>query len=474
MIGKRARPLALIVLLGLAVAACVRVLDDTPQPQVRPLILPTLAISDVTVVTMREDRAVPHQTILLRGDRILAIGPQATTSVPMDVPVIDGRGLTALPGLWDMHVHVLWTDAEQAVTYSLPFMLRHGIVGVRDMGASAQTLRRARDLYASTRQSLPDLIAAGPLIDGPRSRWSLPVAAPVAMSGEVGAAVEAAKAAGADFIKPYAGLTPALYADLALAARQAGLQLAGHVPNAMSVDAVLAAGQRSIEHLELNLSRSCGKDEPATLSGRWLAAWAGQGFAGRYRVEVDGYRQRNVARCARLMARIAAAPVWWTPTLAVELRDAKGLDRGFVAMATERQQASCRQSSAAIARVPEALRHEVTSMIRADVRALHKAGVKLLAGSDFSNDCIVPVDGLWRELDQFVAAGLTPYEALRTATVEPAAYLDRGGDAGTLEPGKIADILLVRGDPLDSLAALRAVDTVIRKGEVVNRMAVVQ
>lgn len=469
MIGRLSRRAIFALLAGLLVAACVRALAPL-EPQSRPLIQVTLAITPVAVASMTDGRLRPDQTILLRGEQILAIGDAGTLAVPAGVPRIDGRGLTALPGLWDMHAHVLWTDAAHAVAHTLPFMLRHGIVGVRDMGSSLAAVQQGRALMRDAAVLLPDLVAAGPLIDGPRTRWSLPIAAATADDVSVEYAVRQAKAAGVDFIKPYGSLSPAAYRTLARAAAAAGLPIAGHVPNGVGADAALAVGQRSIEHLEVVLSRSCGRDDPAVVSSGWLVAWIGGGFPGRYAYEARARALRAADRCAALLARLAAAPLWWTPTIGLELRDVDVMDQRFRQIASPEQLAGCKTTARQIGRTPPKLHAAAKAAALADLALLHEAGVKLLAGSDFNNDCVIPVDGLFRELKHMVQAGLSPYEALRTATVEPAAYLKRSATAGTLEPGKIADILLVRGNPLVDIDALRNTDTVIRKGTIVNRL----
>jgi predicted amidohydrolase YtcJ len=468
-IVRRLAQAGLAVLAIFFVVSCVRRLTP-PAPVAVPLVLPSLAIIDVAVAPMTGDGRRSGQTILLRGDTILEIGDSARVSVPNGVAIVRGSGLTALPGLWDMHVHALWTDPAFAVQHSLPFLLRHGIVGVRDMGAAPDALATFRQLAQETSAQLPDVVMAGPLVDGPRTRWTLPVAIATAGPETVDGAVAKVKATGADFIKPYGNLDRATYAGLARAAKAAGLPLAGHVPNTLTIDDVLKAGQRSIEHLEVVLSRSCSIDDPAKVTGSWLAAWIGGGYAGRYANEAQARARRDADACRDLLVRVAAAPLWWTPTLSLELRDRDVMDQRFRQIATPAQLAACKATTDQINRAPPAVRQATDAAVLSDVKALHDAGVKLLAGSDFNNDCVIPVDGLFRELANLVRAGLTPYEALRTATVEPAAYLGRSATSGTLEPGKRADILLVRGDPLADIDAIRNTDTVIRGGIVVNRL----
>jgi imidazolonepropionase-like amidohydrolase len=422
----------------------------------------TLAITGVNLVSMEDGRIARGRTILVAGKRIAAIG--AGLRVPPGIKLIDGKGRFAIPGLWDMHVHVL-AEAPNPAAF-LAVMLREGIVGVRDMGSTLEQLRQFRAAPAA-KTPLPELIAAGPVVNGPSTPWSRSIEMHVAKPDEAETVVAQLAAGGAQFVKVYSGLDRASYAAVVAAARRRAVVVAGHLPFALSLDEALNAGQRSIEHMEVHLSKSCGEGDPAKAADRWLAAWIGEGFAGRYRTELALRRGRDAGRCRALLARLASAPLWWTPTLVLDFADATFLDEDFRRFSTTQDVRDCQAFTGKLAAVPPKLRARALRAELQDVALLHSAGVHLLAGTDMPRPCNAPVASLRRELRLMVRAGLTPYQALRTATVEPASYLGRG-DAGTLATGKIADIVLLDRNPLRDIRAVGAVDRVVARGRLVG------
>jgi imidazolonepropionase-like amidohydrolase len=164
---------------------------------------------------------------------------------------------------------------------------------------------------------------------------------------------------------------------------------------------------------------------------------------------------------------MAAAPVWWTPTLTLDFTDGSFRDADFRRFADPGKAGDCDPVAGELAKLPADLRRRALQAELDDVAMIHAAGVHLLAGTDMPSPCSAPVASLRHELALLVRAGLSPYEALRTATVEPAAYLERP-HAGVLEPGAKADIVLLKADPLKDIAAVGAVTGVVRDGVVVD------
>ncbi|MDJ0868447.1 MAG: amidohydrolase family protein [Myxococcota bacterium] len=363
----------LAVALALAAAPGCAESDDAGRP---------LAIERVSVLPMDAARVLADHTVLVRRGRITALGPAAEVAVPWHARRLDGRGGFLLPGLADMHVH-LTAEAE------LGRALDAGITLVRNMRGTPRHLDwRAR----IERGELvgPRLRTAGPYVDGDPPFHS--GSAVVRDAEAARAEVRRQRAAGYDFIKVYGGLSPDAFAGLVAGAHEAGLPLVGHVPDAVGLEAVVAAGLRSIEHAE-ELTHSF--------------VWSGPG------------------RLRALAARMRERELWLCPTL---------------------------HEHAAFA--PAAVHRTRLELIG----ALHAAGVPLLAGTDAEPAALV------HELRQLVAAGLSPYQALRAATIEPARALGLASELGTVEPGKRADLVLLDADPLRDVGAIARVRGVVVRG----------
>jgi imidazolonepropionase-like amidohydrolase len=436
---------------------------EIPGPSAPSPSRPTLAIAHVAVISMRGAAVARDRTILISGGRIAAIG--RNLRIPPGVRTLDGRGRYAIPGLWDMHVRVLSGVSAETTQARLAAMLRAGVVGVRDMGSTLGELRAFRSAPPPPGVAVAEVVAAGSVVNGPATRWSRPNELHVSKPEEAEPAVAELSDAGAQFVKVYSGLDPASYAAVVAAAHRRGLVVAGHLPLSIDLDTAVAAGQRSIEHMEVTLSKSCGSEAPAKAANLWISALAEDGVGARQVEELSLRARRDPARCAAVLRRMAAKPIWWTPTLVLDFADGSFRDGDFLRFADPGKAGDC--DAAEFAKLPAEVRRHALQAELDDVATIHAAGVRLLAGTDMPTPCEVPVASLWRELGLFVRAGLSPYQALRTATVEPAAYLGRP-DAGVLAPGAIADIVLLKANPLKDIAAVRTVGQVVKAGVVVD------
>jgi len=392
-----------------------------------------VAIVDVTVVAMDREGETPHQTVVLRGDRIAAIAP-ASARLADRVKTIDGRGKYLLPGLADMHVHTF--DPRQLALFAT-----EGVTTIRVMWGSPASVG-LRDAIAKENSAAPRLApsiaTAGSIIDGEPPVW--PGSTGVSTPEQATAEVEAQKRAGYDFIKVYAKLSPEAYKAIVGTAARLGMRVIGHVPFAVGLGGVLDAKQSSIEHLDGYV---------------WFAkrddAQVEQDFKGRMRA----WQFTDPAKLATAIARTKAAGTWNCPTLIV-LDRLSNMDRPatlerpenrFVAPGQREQwdpkkdfrMMSWSADDFAAARASTAWNKKL-------VKQLSDAGVGLLAGTDVGNPWLVPGFSLHEELGLLVQSGLTPYQALRAATAAPADYLK--SDAGTIAVGRRADLVLVDADPL--------------------------
>lgn len=409
----------------------------------------TLAIENVAVLPMEREVVLADQTVLVRDGRIVALGPASALAVPADARRIDGRGRYLMPGLADMHVHV-WDEND------LYLFVANGVTTVRNMfGAPLHLDWRAR----IERGELvgPRLYTAGPIIDGAPAVW--PGSTELVDPDEAAGVVAAQKAAGYDFLKPYARLTRECYEALVIAGEEQGLPLMGHVPEALTIADVLEAHQHTIEHMGGWAEAAQRPDSPYRSVDFTTEALAWQ--------EVDAERLASVA------AAVRAAGTWNCPTLVVLQKWQQGDEaRALLARPEMRYVSPFLRAAWApdspsnyLARLPAATtaaaRRSVPAMQRA-VRALRDAGGGILLGTDMGNPCVVAGFAVHEELVNLVAAGLTPFEALRAGTADAARCMGAEEDWGTLAPGRRADLILLEANPLDDVRnAARRVGVVL-------------
>lgn len=425
-----------------------------------------IAIVDVTVAPMTGPATLPGQTVIVRGGRIAAIGPVARVRVPRDAQRIDGRGRTLLPGLADMHMHMTvgTLDAKkpeerEAVLARagefLGMFLDAGVTTIRDMAGGPLTLM-TREAVRSGRIEGPNMLLASPVLE---TRFTLPDMASYAHKVETPdqgrAEVRAALAAGYDFIKVYNQIDPPIYAAILDEARQRGIPVVGHVPFSVGLDGALAAGQKSIEHFR-SYDFALDTRDTSNLPFKRYVGW----------LNTSDARMDSVARAT------AAAGVWNCPTLvtAQALRTDEQLKTYRPGPDADRAPAWLRpelqslELLGAFSNEDRRITQSALAVQQQMIVKLAKAGAPLLIGTDTTALGIVPGWSVHDELKLFVEAGLTPYQALAAATVEPARFLGLSRETGTVEPGKRADLVLVEGDPLSRIEDARNVVGIVLNG----------
>jgi imidazolonepropionase-like amidohydrolase len=411
-----------------------------------------VAVTHVTVIAMNGAAPQPDRTVIVRSGRIARIGPASTERVPSGARVLDGRGRHLIPGLWDMHAHSGRPERD------LGLQLANGITGVRDMGGEAPEnparspgsfsvswprLRALREAIRDGRVRGPRIVAAGVMLDG-APPW--PGTRRVADADEARRAVRTLAAERVDFVKVGTAVGRDAYLALAAEAKRAGLPFAGHVPRGMTALEVGAAGQRSIEHL-MGLPEDC---------------FAPQGPGDP---------------CRGALARLAELGTWQVPTLvawrnrlqrhtpAVRRRPELRLVPELFQRWEAETEAQLRARPAA---TPDTSGDSFDGFRRV-VGAMKAARIPLLAGTDCGNPYTVPGFDLHEELRLLVSAGLSPLEALTTATAAPARFLGLSDDVGTIGPGRRADLVLLEADPLAQIENTRRIASVIMGGAVIDR-----
>lgn len=400
----------------------------------------SIALVNVNVVPFDRERILEGQTVIVRDGRIAQIGPASKVKVPAGALKIDGRGKYLMPGLADMHVHL--SSQPDLASQQLQLFLANGVTTVRNMIGKPEHLElRAR--VAKGELPGPTIYTAGP-----------PLLGNTVPTPEVAERVVVEqKKAGYDLLKVHEGLTPETYAAIVATAKRVGIPFAGHVTATVGLQRALDAQQTSIEHLDGYVQAMVADDSPVKPTGS-------QVVLGPVLQHIDE------SKIPALAAATRKAGVWNDPTLTlfklivsdVTPEDLLKWPELQYVPAKMREAFAKQKQSAMDHPAPAGERQRYIELRNKMLMALHDAGAKLLIGPDSPQFFLVPGFGTHRELQSFVEAGLTPYEALEAATRNPGEYfaevLKVPRDFGTVEVGMRADLLLLDANPLQSVANL--------------------
>ena len=412
----------------------------------------------------------PRQDVLLSDGRIAAMG--TNLAAPDDAAIIDGGGRFLAPGLWDMHVH--FTYDERFSDAMADLFLDYGITSVRDTGGVLDKLLPVIERIENSSDPVPRVFYSGPLLDG----------SPVVYDGESApllgvenadaalarANVQRLVAAGVDFIKIYELVSPDVFAALVAAAAEEKLPIAAHVP--LSLTASMAGPQvQSMEHLR-NIEMDCSRESAALLAARRsrLSQPAESGYALRSELHSA---QRNSAianedaeHCATVLAALRNTIQVPTARLNAMTQFPPFANAGWEA-ALQRVPA---EVAADWARAPELMDESRYAVLGnwtlAMLPRLRDAGVPIGAGTDTPIGWSVPGHSLHSELEVFVAAGLTPREALDSATRVPATFFGLEDQMGLVAAGYRADLLLLDANPLEDISNTRRISMVVVDGRI--------
>lgn len=439
-----------------------------------------LVFRHVTVIDATGRPPLADRTVVLNAGRIQSIGIARDVKVPKGAQVVDATGKYMIPGLWDMHMHfrggpALIPDNEAW----LSVFLANGITGIREMGGDIpETVFRWRDEIASGKRIGPRILSAGPKLDGPKPIW--PGSIPVTDPETARAAVDKVKAMGADFVKIYSpSFTPEVLKAITAEGRKQHLMVGGHMPfQTMTTREAIDAGVKFIEHVEYYVFEACTPKE-RELNQEFTSRIGTAHPMTRYEL-LSGYAQTYDESLARdLMVKLIDHDVWVTPTLAIirqlesmgrvdwnESPERKYIFPGIWATWDPKGGRRHPVKDEDLARLP--LIREKTAEL---VRLLQSMGVGLLAGSDSgaSNNFSFPGWLLHRELALLVENGLTPMQALQCATRNPARFIGDLPTNGTVEEGKIANVVLLTANPLEDIQNTRKIDSVVLKGRLFTR-----
>jgi imidazolonepropionase-like amidohydrolase len=441
----------LVVLLKLTFGTTQPVPNSTPA-------LTTVAIIHATLVDVRTGKETPDSVIVIRGDKIERIGTSSEISVPSQALVVDAAQKWVIPGLMDMHAH-----AGNSPDVPVNLYLAQGVTTIRSPGGNISLLRLLREQIESGKTVGPRLFFSGPLLDGNPPVWpdgSFIVDSPERAQSTVNFLADQ----GVDFIKVYNNLSEPALAKIIETATQRGLIVAGHIPRSMTMTRAVELGMKSLEHIRITGREMLPIEEAnqidyLPLGQREPLLWEKFDLAS--------------PKFTELIRHLAKSAIYLDPTLTV--------DEGDFVLGQAAQRNNPNNSVLPLEWIKFEESHqsplfEVPDKLKAIAREgfkkreefvgmCNRAGVKIIAGTDGPGlGTLVPGYGLHHELQLLVQSGLSPLQALRAATLTAAEALGKDSELGSIEPGKLADMVVVKADPLADIGNSSKIDLVIKGG----------
>ena len=439
----------------------------------KPLLITHVDLIDVSTGKTRHD-----MTVVISANRITEVKKSRIVAVPEGAQLVDAKGKFLMPGLWDMHVHIFnQVTRRPPNTWYFPLFVANGVTSIREMWTKPENMGQIRAWRKSRMEDsllAPRIAAVGALVDGPGGAETTNLAAlqmgpttnVVSTSEEARKFVRAVKVAGLDFVKSYSRLSPETYFAIADEAKKQGIPFAGHVPFAVDAAEASSAGQRSMEHLNQILESSSSRSHE-------LFQVPGRDWSSKYdELTLDTFDE---TKFKKLVAILAKNHSWQDPTLVrnrvwafrgekVILDDSRLRYTPADEVATWKKFWSSEQAETSIP-------HRLWQKQLEIVLPMHHAGVPLLAGTDVGADYIYPGFSLHDELALFVQAGLSTGDALKTATCNPARFLGMLDRVGTVEKGKLADLVLLDANPLEDIHNTQRIRAVVLNGRYLDRAA---
>jgi imidazolonepropionase-like amidohydrolase len=393
-----------------------------------------IAFTNVTVIPMDRERAIPDQTVVVRGERIVAMGRSADIAIPADAMRIEGRNKFLMPGMAEMHAHIPGGAATDAFMHRvLALFVANGITTIRGMLGDPRHLA-LRSAVASGAVVGPTIYTAGPSFNG-KSAPSPEVAVKM---------VQEQKAAGYDLLKVHPGVPRAAFDAMAASANKLRIPFSGHVPAEVGLERALAAKYHSIDHIDGYFEYAVKPDAPVDLKN--------PGFFG---VNFTGHL--DPARLAEAVKATKRAGVWIVPTQGLleifmspatpdELRKSAGVE--YVPAPVVEQWVKQRQTFMTQPGFNKDTNERFLAERRRLLKSLHDAGVDIAMGSDAIQTFSVPGFSIQNEMTAMARSGLTPYQIYLSGSRNVARFFNRESEAGSVAIGRIADLVLLDADPL--------------------------
>lgn len=460
---KKLSPLLSFVLL-LFFAAC-----STFEPN------SSIAISDVNIVDVTDGKIKPNQTVIISGNQIAEVGPSESFSIPDEATVINGKGKYLIPGLWDMHTHVM-SSIKDVMPFNNLF-LANGITGIRGLGDSNRSLAgMTKPAIQSGEMTGPvRMVISAEIVGGtyPKPHHLF------TNTAEQGIAiVDSLVGAGAPFIKVYNTLNRDTYFAITKRTGELGVPLAGHVPISIHAREASDAGQRSIEHLISGILQSCSaleeedyRDIDRLLSQKPSPAAKKKRDSLRISVRSAPFSEE---RCKNTLQHLSKNNTWVVPThlanwTSFSTNDSLLNNDSRQKYISDGLSTYWYQSLEAFKKLKPTLASWYDNM-HTIAGMMEEYNVAILIGTDTpAVHMLFPGFSMHDEMELLVEAGLSPLYVLQGATVNPAKYFDRTDSLGTVEKGKLADLVLLNGNPLEDIRNTKRIQAVVANGHIYNR-----
>jgi imidazolonepropionase-like amidohydrolase len=421
-----------------------------------------IILAHINIVNVNEGTVEKDQFVSLEKNRITAI-----TKLPIGngkANVYDLTGKYLIPGLWDMHIHN--NDDSIFRSQYVPLFLANGVTGVRDMWGNAEMLTLKKEVEEGKFIG-PRLVVGSPIIDGKTPFWQGSLAAATEDQGRK--YVDSLTDAGYDFIKIFTLVREPVYLAIADECEKRRIDLVGHLPAEVGLEEALDAGQRSFEH-NLNVVRYLTGKEPALLA--WTHQYLDTATSIKYlqilyHNEPLNVGQKDFSLSPAVLQKMIQHHVAFVPTLtaiqgreiavAEMLNRTKGLEYMDTSMMDFWKKSSIHTTIG------------LANTSGAAANYLCNKGVLILAGTDVNNPFCVPGFGLQQELLNLFNAGLTNLQVLQTATLNPAIYLHREQDLGTVSVGKLADLVILDENPLAAISNMQKIYAVVTNGTYLSK-----
>ena len=419
-------------------------------------------INEVNVVDVVNGEIHHNQSVAIVGNKIVDIYEESAQAIKA-AKIINASGQYLIPGLWDMHAHYSLT-----YTFSNPLLIANGVTGIREMWGLMDTIQMIRTKTIAGKMTAPDIYSAGNIIDGNPPIWPGSVGA--GNPEEVEKELDSQIAAGVDFFKVYSLLKKDTYHAIAKKSKAVNIPFAGHIPDEVSVWEAIAANQQSMEHM-YGILRTCSNDPDS------IATFTGYTRFGAARTNllVDSYDAQLFDSLANALAN---SNTWLSPTLSVlkniaTMDDTTKIEDPRMAympphvhyMWNPKNDFRFKYATPDIYQANQR-RFQFEQQL---VGQLAKAGVKIIAGTDYSNPFCYPGFSLHDELSLLVEGGLSPAHALKAATYNPAVFMKKEKELGQVAIGQIASLVLLEKNPLDNISHTKSINGVFLRGQYFDR-----
>jgi imidazolonepropionase-like amidohydrolase len=443
--------------------------------------LKALAIDHVTVIDVTGGPELTDQTVIITSGSIATVAKSGSVEIPKDAQRIDAHARFLIPGVWDMHTHIAGINANPswAKQTLLPLLVANGITGIRDMGGDLDALETWRREIENGTLIGPRIVAAGPMLLPARQAGAPPAPAAdpailrVGTPAESRAAVDDLQKRGADFIKVIE-VARENYFAIADESKRDSIPFAGHVPSDVTATEASNAGQKSIEHIiysSLAFDCSAQGDELRQKRRKAPSKRDDQTVAD---ITDEANRTFSAEKAAALWQKFKKNGTWVTPTLfsiwvnAHQLEDSPDDPQLAYLPASLSKEWAPAKNPTKDDRDTEAWWQRQFENDRKLAGEMHRAGVRVLAGSDSLDRYNFVGSSLHRELQMLVGAGLTPLDALQTATLNPAEFLAIA-KSGRISAGYRADMVLLDGDPTKDITNTSKIAAVVLYGRFLPR-----